>query len=138
MSENCPKVLETQLLFKKDSVLQFTTIKIKINAMEHELIPIGTSRQFFLLLEEFLTGTGPRQRQVKCHSFHWQDVPSPPFSQGRICSVTIRHLGKEATLSRHSPTHPGSCQGMIRRPKRGNTAQALGAGIQSVYSSIST
>lgn len=93
-ARTCPKVLETKLLSKKDPVLQFTTLKIKKIPTEHGSEGTGTSQQFFLLLEELLTGTGPRQRQVKWHSFHWQNVPSPPFSQGRICSVTIQTHGE--------------------------------------------
>lgn len=101
--------------------------------MEHGLVGIGTPQQFFL----FLTGTRLRYRHVKCHSFHWQDVPIPPLSKGRMCSVTIQTDG-EGGNTLHPPMHPVSCQGIIQRPKRCNMAQALGAGILSVYRSVSS
>lgn len=84
---------------------------------------VWCSQQLFLLPAELLTGSGPRHRQVKCHSLH-----SPPFSQGRICSVTVPALFPASK----------SCQGVIRTPEWGNIAQALGAGILSVYRSVSS
>lgn len=76
-----------------------------------------------------------KYRQMKCQSFHQQYLHSPPFSQGRIYSVIIQTRGEEQ--GNHLPVHQVSFQGIIKRSKIGNAAQAFEAGRLNAYANVS-